>query len=219
MAYWLLMSADSGTLLLIRHGQTALNAQGRFQGHTNTPLDDIGRAQVQATAQRLRAEGVQAPLILSSDLPRAVQTAQLVQGEVGGTLKLSAALREIAFGDWDERSIGEIEAQFPDDYLRFRSGDPSFTCPGGECGTDVAKRAYGFVQKYLPGPGQTVVVAAHQLTIFALLTRLLGEDYQTVWPTRRFNHANAAFSRLTYRDGAVVAAELGIKDHLAALAH
>ncbi|GHF99027.1 phosphoglycerate mutase [Deinococcus piscis] len=211
------MTADSGTLFLIRHGQTALNAQGRFQGQTDTPLNDTGRAQVQVTAQRLHAEGVQAPLILSSDLPRALQTAQLVQDVVGGTLEQSPALREIAFGDWDGQSITEIEAQFPDDYLRFRGGDPSFACPGGECGTDVAERAYSFVQGHLPGPGQTVAVVAHQLTIFALLTRLLEEDYQTVWPTHRFNHANAAFSRLTYRDGAVVGAELGIKDHLAAL--
>lgn len=209
------MTADSGTLILIRHGQTALNAQGRFQGQTDTPLDATGRAQVQATAQRLRAEGVRSPLILSSDLPRAVQTAQAVQAEVGGQLETSPALREIAFGDWDGRSITEIEAQFPDDYLRFRDGDPSFLCPGGECGTDVVNRASRFVEGHLPGPGQTVAVVAHQLTIFALLTRLLNEDYQTVWPTHRFNHANAAFSRLTYQNGAVVSAELGIKDHLA----
>ncbi|MDO4263441.1 MAG: histidine phosphatase family protein [Deinococcus sp.] len=210
------MTADSGSLILIRHGQTALNAQGRFQGQTDTPLDGTGRAQVQATAQRLRAEGVHSPLILSSDLPRAVQTAQIVQAAVGGALETTPALREIAFGDWDQRSITEIETQFPDDYLRFRGGDPSFMCPGGECGSDVVNRASSFVQAHLPGPGQTVAVVAHQLTLFALLTRLLNEDYQTVWPTHRFNHANAAFSRLVYRQGEVVSAELGIQDHLAA---
>ncbi|RTR25329.1 histidine phosphatase family protein [Deinococcus radiophilus] len=208
---------ESGTLILARHGRTALNAAGRFQGQTQTPLDELGRAQAQALAAQLYTDGVRKPAIYSSDLPRAIQTAQAVQERLGGTLHTDAALREIEFGSWDQQSISGIEEQFPDDYWRFRGGDPSFVCPGGECGHDVVARAYGYLQAHLPGPGETAVVVAHQLTIFALLTRLLDEDYQTVWPTRRFNHANAAFSRLTYQGGAVVNAELALSEHLAGL--
>ncbi|WP_261663344.1 histidine phosphatase family protein [Deinococcus sp. Marseille-Q6407] len=205
---------QAGTLILIRHGRTALNAQSRFQGQTDTPLDATGQAQARATAQRLRDEGVRDPLILTSDLPRAVQTAEAVRAAVGGRLQTTPALREMAFGEWDQQGIEDIEARFPEEFGRFRDGDPSFTCPGGECGSDVADRAYAAVESHLPTPGETVVVVAHQLTIFALLTRLLGEDYQTVWPTYRFNHANAAFSRLSYQGGQVVSAELGVHDHL-----
>lgn len=205
----------AGTLILIRHGRTALNAQGRFQGQTATPLDDLGRKQVAATAQRLRAEGVYTPLILTSDLTRAVQSAEIVQTELGGRLETSPALREIAFGDWDEQAIEMVAEQFPADYKRFYGGDPTFTFPGGESGHDVAERAFTFLEQHLPAAGETVVVVAHQLTIFALLTRLLNEDYQTVWPTHRFNHANAAFSRLTYNgENGVTEFSLGIKDHL-----
>lgn len=204
----------TGTLILLRHGRTALNAQGKFQGQTATPLDDLGRAQVTATAQRLRDEGIRDPLILSSDLTRAVQSAQIVQAKVGGILQTNPALREIAFGEWDEQVVSDIENQFPQDYRRFYSGDPSFTFPSGESGNTVSERAYTFLQPRLPLAGQTVIVVAHQLTIFALLTKLLQQDYQTVWPTHRFNHANAAFSRLSFLGSAVSEFELGIRDHL-----
>src|SRR5205085_8758275 len=90
---------DITRVLLIRHGQSRGNAEGRFGGHTPTPLSELGRAQAAATAGALAAENVTA--IYSSDLLRAVQTAEPLARETGLSIEQTDAFRE--------RSVGLME--------------------------------------------------------------------------------------------------------------
>lgn len=87
------------TLLLVRHGETDWNAEGRLQGHTDRPLSDYGRRQARRLAEELEGEGLEA--IYSSDLARAHETAEIVGERLGLPISLEPALREKDWGSWE----------------------------------------------------------------------------------------------------------------------
>jgi broad specificity phosphatase PhoE len=87
------------TLLLVRHGETDWNAEGRLQGHTDRPLNDYGRRQAKELAERLAAEQVDA--IYTSDLSRAKETAEIVGERLGLPVVVDADLREKNWGSWE----------------------------------------------------------------------------------------------------------------------
>ena len=87
------------TLLLVRHGETDWNADGRLQGHTDRPLNDYGRAQARGSPTELAGEELEA--IYASDLARARETAEIVGGRLGLPVVLDADLREKDWGTWE----------------------------------------------------------------------------------------------------------------------
>jgi broad specificity phosphatase PhoE len=87
------------TLLLVRHGETDWNADGRLQGHTDRPLSDLGRRQAQRLAEELEGEELEA--IYSSDLSRARETAEIVGERLGLPVELDPGLREKDWGNWE----------------------------------------------------------------------------------------------------------------------
>jgi broad specificity phosphatase PhoE len=87
------------TLLLVRHGETDWNAEGRLQGHTDRPLNEHGRRQARALAERLAGDGVDA--IYSSDLARARETAEIVGERLGLPVVTDPDLRERNWGSWE----------------------------------------------------------------------------------------------------------------------
>jgi len=93
-------------LICVRHGRTAWNADKRFQGHTDIPLDDEGRAQATALGALLRDERID--VAVSSDLLRAAETARIVLGARDLSLRLDADWREMRFGDWEGLTWEEI---------------------------------------------------------------------------------------------------------------
>ena len=102
------------TLLLVRHGETDWNAEGRLQGHTDRPLNDHGRRQAKALAERLAGEGADA--IYASDLSRAKETAEILGTRLGLPVVIDADLREKNWGNWegltgDERIHVEFEGE------------------------------------------------------------------------------------------------------------
>jgi probable phosphoglycerate mutase len=87
------------TLLLVRHGETDWNAEGRLQGHTDRPLNDFGRRQAKELAERLAGEGADA--IYASDLVRARDTAEIIGARLGLPVVIDADLREKNWGSWE----------------------------------------------------------------------------------------------------------------------
>ena len=100
------------TLLLVRHGETDWNAQRRWQGHADVPLNDEGRAQAHAVAEQLAA-GDRVDIVYSSDLARARETAEIAAGRLGVGLVLDRDLREIDVGSRQGRTWTEIDDQPP----------------------------------------------------------------------------------------------------------
>jgi broad specificity phosphatase PhoE len=115
---------------LARHGQTAYNAEGRFQGQQAIPLDETGRAQAVALAERAAAHGFAA--LWSSTLLRARETAEVVTAKLGLEPRYDGRLMETNAGDWTDRSFSEVQAEAPELFAKFFTGDPSFAFPGGE---------------------------------------------------------------------------------------
>lgn len=115
---------------LARHGQTAYNLERRFQGQLEVPLDDTGRAQVQELAQRAAEHDFAA--LWSSPLLRARETAEAISRRTGLRILTDARLMETDAGDWTDRTFAEIEAESPELFAGFASGDPDFAFPGGE---------------------------------------------------------------------------------------
>lgn len=87
------------TLLLVRHGETDWNAEGRLQGHTDRPLNPYGREQAKALAERLAGDGIGA--VYASDLSRARETAEIVGRRLGLTVVIDPDLREKNWGSWE----------------------------------------------------------------------------------------------------------------------
>jgi broad specificity phosphatase PhoE len=101
-------------LLLVRHGETDWNAEGKLQGHTDRPLNDYGRRQAQALADRLASEDIDA--VYASDLSRARETAEIVGSKLGLPVVVDPDLREKNWGNWegltsDERLHIEFEGE------------------------------------------------------------------------------------------------------------
>src|SRR4051812_42061109 len=128
------------TFYLIRHGETDWNVGGRWQGHTDVPLNEAGRAQARRLAERLRAGGGRFDAIYSSDLERAWETAQIVGGALGCPLRPIVELREIDVGAWAGLTRAEVVARTPELIERLDSGEDVARGGDGERFVDLYHR-------------------------------------------------------------------------------
>ncbi len=115
---------------LARHGQTAYNKEGRFQGQLQVPLDETGRAQARELAKRAAEHEFAA--LWCSPLLRARETADAVARRIGLEPREDARLMETDAGEWTDRTFSEIHAEAPEEFAKFIAGDPFFAFPGGE---------------------------------------------------------------------------------------
>ncbi len=119
------------TLLLIRHGETALNAESRFRGRFDVDLNDRGRQQAEALARGL-PRSFPIGHIYSSPLKRCLETARPLATKLGLTVMAEPRLIDLDYGEWQGRLIAEVAEQFPQDFAAWLAGDLSFRFPGGE---------------------------------------------------------------------------------------
>jgi probable phosphoglycerate mutase len=118
------------SIYLARHGRTAYNLEGRFQGHLPVPLDETGRAQALELAERAAAHDF--AVLWSSPLLRARETADAVARRTGLEVREDERLAETDAGEWTDRSFAEVRAQAPAAFDSFVAGDRAFAFPGGE---------------------------------------------------------------------------------------
>ena len=131
------MVSSNIRLLLARHGRTAWNFERRFQGRTDVPLDEVGRAQAFELAHTLRGRF---EAVLASDLSRASETAQIIADALDlPLLGLDPDLRERAYGEFEGLTGAECEARYPE-LWRATRGDRNFMPPGGEPIAEVVAR-------------------------------------------------------------------------------
>lgn len=149
-----------------RHGQTTWNVEGRFQGQSDIPLDDVGREQAERAARMLAA--LKPDVLVSSDLQRAASTAQRLAGFTGLPVTHDKDLRERSGGDWEGLTGQQIRARWPDAYLQWQP-------PGGDPVGVVADRVAEALERAValaPDDG-LAVVASHGAALRLGIARLL----------------------------------------------
>jgi glucosyl-3-phosphoglycerate phosphatase len=172
-------------IVLLRHGQTDYNAEGRMQGHLDSRLTELGRTQAAEAAPVVATLG--ADLLVSSDLSRAVDTAEAVGAASGLPVKLDPRLRETHLGEWQGLTVDEVEEDYPGAIATWRS-DPTWAPPGGESRVEVVARARPVVDEIdaeyagTDGASETALLVAHGGLIAGLVTGLM-ELPTAVWPT------------------------------------
>ena len=157
------------TLYVIRHGETDWNMDGRWQGHADVPLNEVGRAQARRLAERLRASGPGFAALYSSDLQRAWEPA----ATVGVAIKLEPqpllALREIDVGTWSGLTSTEVRARDGDTYERIQSGE-DLARGGGERFLDLYTRVVAAAERLASErAGETLALVTHGGPVRALL--------------------------------------------------
>ncbi len=117
-------------ILLARHGETTSNRERRFQGQLDVPLNDTGREQARALAERVRGEQVSA--LYTSPLSRARETADIVGAAIGLEPRPDDRLKEVDVGDWEERLKDDLAREDPEAWAAFGAAGEDFRFPGGE---------------------------------------------------------------------------------------
>ncbi len=173
-------------ILLVRHGQSAWNASGRWQGWADPPLTDLGREQAWSAAASIGTVDA----IVASDLERAISTALVISEAIGvGPVVVEPDLKERDVGEWTGCTRAEIAERWPDAFAEFLAGGtgaagadtPSFAPPGGEPVEGVIARVTAAVQRIadLVGPDAEAVAVTHGGVVRAL-ERHLGRAPETL---------------------------------------
>lgn len=197
-------------LIVIRHGETDWNRQGRYQGHLDSALNAEGLAQAEALGERLAAERFD--LLLSSDLGRALQTARAIAMRSGHEIMVEPRLRERRMGIFQGLTPAEAEARYPQDYARFRSHDPDYVIPQGESLRQLFRRSVAcFSELATCHAGCTLAAVTHG-GVLAMLYR-----HATAMPLeapRNFTLHNTGINRFCHRSGAFALRSWGDIAHL-----
>jgi glucosyl-3-phosphoglycerate phosphatase len=172
-------------VILLRHGQTDYNVDGRMQGHLDSHLTPTGHEQAAVAAPVLAK--LAPDRLISSDLSRAVDTAELVGAACGLPVKFDPRLRETHLGRWQGYTVAEIDREYPGAIATWRS-DPGWAPPAGESRIAVVARARPVVDELdaeladSDDRSETVLLVAHGGVIAGLVTGLM--DLPTsVWPS------------------------------------
>jgi probable phosphoglycerate mutase len=197
-------------LILIRHGETAWNAEGRMQGHEDVPLNRVGCAQAAALGARFAGETVHA--VYSSDLARALQTAQRITAVTGHPVLRDARLRERNLGvlqgvlrDCAHETVGEV-------YASYRGSDPDYVIPRGESTRQFAARVLACMGELLERhTGETVVVVSHGGVLDQVYRHALGLP---ISGPRAFTLGNTSVNRVEVEAGRWRLGEWGDVRHL-----
>lgn len=196
-------------LLIIRHGQTDWNQQGRFQGQSDPPLNSLGLRQAYAAglaaAQALQGERPRA--IYASDLRRAWQSAEAVRSALpdGETVPLIAEprLREMAFGDWEGMTYAEIQASYSGALQRWEADLENIAPPNGETLRQMVERVQAALNDLLQThPDGAILLVGHGGPLQLLIALSLGLPPARFW---QIHLSNASLSELRiYPEGAIL---------------
>ena len=187
-------------LILVRHGETLLNREGRVQGLSDAPLSELGKAQARAVADALASD---APFHLySSPLSRAVQTARPIADAHGVIPTTVADLREADVGELDGLTIAQIRESYPDFMHRWAEDAGEVTMPGGESLRDVRCRAWPVVRDLAARHRDaTTVAVTHNFVIQAVLSAALSAPLDNA---RRMRQQPGCITRLEFAAGRVL---------------
>jgi broad specificity phosphatase PhoE len=165
---------NEGRIFFARHGETDWNAAGRWQGQTDVPLNEVGRAQARALGVRMRGEGIRA--LGSSDLSRARETAAIVGEGVGIEPSfVEPAFRERAYGIFEGLTREECVARYPREWRAFED-DPRTPPDGVESLAVVTERMLVGLHRLIARREDRLLVVSHGRAIRSIVTAIAGVE-------------------------------------------
>lgn len=180
-------------LLLIRHGETAWNAEHRIQGQLDIPLSPQGMLQSARLAECLASEPIDA--VYSSELSRAWLTAAPLAARLGLEVIAEPRLRERSFGLFEGLTLDEIAARYPAAFAQWRARDLAWRPDGGECGQQLIDRVLSAAADVVARhAGQTVALVSHGGVLDVVYRTARALEWQA---PREHQMLNAAINRLT----------------------
>ena len=188
---------DPTYLIVVRHGETHWNIEGRRQGHLDSTLTDKGRAQAEALSQRFNPDSCTA--VYSSDLGRAYDTASIIAAKTGHEVVADERLRERNLGIFQGLDGDEIRARYPREYEEHRNGGADHAVPSGESFREQTKRNMLCLEELARRhAGEIIMVVTHGGVLSALFRNTL--DISLDAP-RRFSFKNASVNLFRYQEG------------------
>jgi broad specificity phosphatase PhoE len=205
-------------LVLVRHGESTWNVEGRYQGRLDPPLSPRGREQAQVLSARLYREALarvdknRLAAIVSSPLSRARDTAQICAEVIGLPVVIDERVTEISHGEWEGKLREEIASRWPEMVAAWRTDPHTVQFPGGETLEDVRSRFESFLSDLRGDRG--VLAVTHDVVIRIAVLLAQGK------PLSKFNDVrvdNAALNELSYDDGKLAIVRLNDTTHLGSL--
>jgi broad specificity phosphatase PhoE len=185
-------------LYLVRHGQSAGNAAGRFGGHSPTPLSELGKTQAAATARSLAAENIR--VIYSSDLLRAVQTAEPLAKILNLKINATKIFRERHVGVLEGLTFDEARQKFPGDFHALVNRDLNHVIAKGESYLQLLARTTDFLHEIIKShQGKSIAVFSHTGTICFLTLDILGAIHPQTTHTPWLITSNCGINRFEFR--------------------
>lgn len=198
--------------ILVRHGYSQFNKENRFTGQLDVHLDEVGLWQAERVGEYLFSHD-RIDAIYSSDLSRAVATAEPTARLFGLRIQKRKDLREMDVGRWSGCYFERVKVDFPEEYAIYRSNRALFTYPDGESYVDVQKRAEkALVEIAGKHDGETVMIATHGGVLRSSLCVWSGHDIADLLDIPPV--ANASISVVEYENGVFTLKEIGYTGHL-----
>ncbi len=201
-------------IVLIRHGETAWNAERRLQGHIDIGLNSEGLRQAAALAAALEGEHLDA--IISSDLQRAFQTAEAVAARRTLPVHTDPMLRERCYGGFEGLLYADIEQRFPKEFAAWQARDIDSVMPAGVRVAESFRQFFDRCSSAIVGlaarhPGQTLALVAHGGVLECAYRAALGLSLES---PRNFPVMNASINRFTVTNGRLALVTWGEVGHL-----
>ena len=200
----------ANTFYIVRHGQTNWNILGKTQGHGNSDLTSQGIEQAQDLANEIKKFNID--YIYSSDLGRAVETAQIVADKLNIEVQKTTALREMGFGVWEGLLIDEIKKDHNDTYTTWRNQPHLVDIPKGETLHIIKERVDKFIaqlnEKY---DNKNILLVSHSVTVRVMLLSFLNSSMENIY---RIKQDNTALNIVEFRDYGPVVVKMNDTTHI-----
>ena len=200
-----------GEILLVRHGETNWNREGRFRGLADVPLNENGLFEADATAQRIAREWTLAALY-SSPIRRARQTAEIIGALTGQEIRIVNDLADVDFGEWQGLTGDEAAQRDPAVMHLYREVPSRARIPGGETFIAAGSRAYSALAAIaLAHDRETVAVVAHTEINRLIILAAMRASIDCIW---RLGQGTCAINLLRFHDGVIDVVSVNDRCHL-----
>ena len=200
----------ANTFYIVRHGQTNWNILGKTQGHGNSDLTPKGENQALELSKAIKEYPID--YIYSSDLGRAVQTAEIIGSTIGVDIIQTPSLREMGFGDWEGLLIEEIKKDHAKTYETWRNQPHLVNIPNGETLHIIKDRVDAFIkelnEKY---DNKHILLVSHSVTVRVMLLSFLNSGVENIY---RIKQDNTALNIVEYRDYGPVVIKMNDTSHI-----